>query len=113
MRKEGGREENPSELKITRLSLAVLIPPSLCSSSVAPLAWDRSRERRMLREEVLPSTVTEEKTGSGRMSARSTATSPSSPVKQQAESTERFEGEFEENRLCLVQLALLLLLLLD
>jgi hypothetical protein len=48
-RKEGGEEENPSELEMSRRPLAVLIPPSLCSSSVAvivvPLEWDRWRER--------------------------------------------------------------------
>jgi hypothetical protein len=73
---------------------------------------ERREEEAMLKDEVLALPVTEETTGSSRVSARFSSTSLRPSLKQRAESTEQFEGEFQEgNRLCLVHLPLLLVLL--
>jgi hypothetical protein len=49
----------------------------------------------MLKDEMLASPATEERAGSSRMSIKLSSTRPSTLMKQQADSTEQFEGERE------------------
>jgi hypothetical protein len=103
--KEGGREEMPLELKMSRPSLASLIPPR------SPFEWYRWRKRE---EDVEGRGARLDSYGGGNGKQQSERQAELYPLKSFPGATSAVDGAIrgrvrEGNRLCLVHLALLLL----